>query len=74
MKKAEIKAALDRVLTWPPARQEEAVRVLSEMEEQKTSDLSLSDEQVAEVQRRLAEPNPKLLTLDEVRAGLACEN
>lgn len=30
--------------------------------------LRLSDEQVAEVERRLAEPNPKFLTLAEVRA------
>jgi len=68
MKDAEIKAVLDRVLTWPAERQEQAVRVLSEMEEQGTADLSLSDEQVAEVQRRLMEPNPKFLTLEEVRA------
>jgi len=33
-------------------------------------DISLSDEQVAEVNRRLAEPNPKTLTITEFRARL----
>ena len=32
--------------------------------------ISLSDEQVAEVNRRLAEPNPKTLTITEFRARL----
>jgi hypothetical protein len=70
MKKGEIKAVLDRVLTWPPERQEEAARVLIEMEAQ-DSDLQLSDEQVAEVANRLADPNPRFLTLDEVRTRFA---
>jgi hypothetical protein len=30
-------------------------------------DLELSDEQVAEVERRMADPNPKYLTLAQVR-------
>ena len=32
--------------------------------------ISLSDEQVAEVERRLAEPDPKTLTITEFRARL----
>ena len=32
--------------------------------------VELSDEQVAEVERRLAEPNPKTLTITEFRARL----
>ena len=71
MKKEHIKAVLDRVLTWPTERQEEAVRVLAEMEEQDRSNLQLSEEQIAEVERRLAEPDPKFLTLEEVRARFA---
>ncbi len=67
MTKDQVKAVLDRVLTWPPERQEAAARILSEMEGQDTSGLALSDEQVAEVQRRLADPEPKFLTLEEVR-------
>jgi hypothetical protein len=71
MKVEQLKAVLDRVLTWPSERQEDAARVLTEMEEQHTSDVSLSDEQVAEVERRLADPDPKFLTLGEVRARFA---
>jgi hypothetical protein len=71
MKVEQLKAVLDRVLAWPPERQEDAARVLTEMEEQHTSDVSLNDEQVAEVKRRLADPAPKFLTLEEVRARFA---
>lgn len=68
MKVEQLKAVLDRVLTWPPERQEDAARVLTEMEEQLASDLSLNEEQAAEVERRLADPHPRFLTLEEVRA------
>jgi hypothetical protein len=63
----QIKEILDRVLTWPPKRQADAASVLAEMEAQDASPLRLSDEQVAEVKQRLADPNPKFLTLEEVR-------
>ena len=53
MKKDQVKAVLDRVLTWPPERQEQAVRLLSEMEQQDAS-LALTADQAAEVERRLA--------------------
>jgi hypothetical protein len=71
MTRDEIKTVLDRVLTWPPERQADAAHVLELMEEQDKSDLRLSDEQVAEVKRRLADPNPTFLTLEEVRARFA---
>ena len=58
----DTKTVLDRVLTWPPERQEDAVRMLTAMEEQDHSTLRLSDEQAAEVRRRLNEKNPKVLT------------
>ena len=60
-----LEAALDRVLTWPPERQEDVVRLLDEMAEQDASNYRLSDEQVAEVKRRMADPNPQVLTLEE---------
>jgi hypothetical protein len=41
------------------------------MEEQDKSSLRLTDEQEAEVRRRLADPNPKFLTLEEVRERFA---
>lgn len=71
MTKDQVKAVLDRVLTWPPERQQDAARVLTEMEEQDASPYHLTDEQVAEVKRRLADPNPKFLTLEEVRERFA---
>jgi hypothetical protein len=67
MKKEQVKAALDRVLTWSPERQEQAVRLLSELEQQDAAALALTDDQLAEIERRLAEPNPKFLSLSEVR-------
>ena len=71
MTRDQIKAILDRVLNWPPERQADVVHVVELMEEQDRSRLRLSDEQVAEVKRRLADPNPKFVTLDEVRERLA---
>ena len=71
MTKSQVKEALDRVLMWPEERQEDAVQVLTEMEEQDKSPYQLTDEQTAEVRRRLAEPNPKFLTLEEVRERFA---
>jgi hypothetical protein len=52
MTKEQVKEILDRVLTWPPKRQEDAARVLSEMEEQDASPYYLTEEQVEEVKRR----------------------
>jgi hypothetical protein len=71
MTKDQVKAVLDRVLTWPSKRQEDAARVLAEMEAQDTSPHRLTDEQVAEIERRLADPNPRFLTLEEVRGRFA---
>jgi hypothetical protein len=71
MTKDQMKAVLDRVLTWPSKRQEDAARLLTEMEEQDASPYRLSDEQVAEVKRRLADPEPKFLTFEEVRERFA---
>jgi hypothetical protein len=66
MTKEQVKAVLERVLTWPPERQEDVARVVEMMEEQDKSDLRLSDEQAAEVRRRLANPNPKTIPAEEV--------
>jgi hypothetical protein len=71
MTKEDVKDALERVLTWPRERQEHAVRVLREMEEQYASSYRLTDDQVEEVERRLADDDVNSLTLDEVRLRLA---
>ena len=62
MTKEQVKAVLDRVLTWPSERQEDAAKVLMLMESQNESVYRLTDEQVEEVRRRRADPNRKLLS------------
>ena len=66
MTRAQVKEILDRVLTWPPERQEDTARVLREMEEQDSSSLRLSADQVAEVRRRLADPSPHTIPAEDV--------
>jgi DNA-binding transcriptional MerR regulator len=70
MSKEQVKAVLDRVMTWPDERQEDAAKVLMLMEAQDESTYQLTDEQVAEVERRIAESNPELLTLEEFNERL----
>jgi hypothetical protein len=67
MTKDQVKAVLDRVLHWPEARQEDAAEILRLMEEQDRSTLQLSDEQVAEVRRRLGAPGDKIRAEDVFR-------
>ncbi len=55
MTKEQVKAILDRVLTWPSDRQEDAARVLSDMEKQHASPFGLTEAQVEEVARRRAD-------------------
>jgi hypothetical protein len=71
MTKEQVKEILDRVLTWPAERQADIAQIVSLMEEQDKSSLKLSEEQVTEVRRRLNDPNPKFLTLEEVRERFA---
>jgi hypothetical protein len=66
MTREQVKEILDRVLSWPPERQADVVHVIEFMEEQDKSRLRLSDEHFAEVERRLADPNPKMIPAEEV--------
>ncbi len=68
MTKAQVKEILDRVLTWPLERQADAAEVLTLMEEQDKCDYQLTDEQAAEVRRRLEKKNPRYVSLAEVCA------
>ncbi|HEV7411397.1 MAG TPA: hypothetical protein VGO01_23175 [Bradyrhizobium sp.] len=67
MSKEQVKAILNRVLTRPEQRQEDAAKMLMLMESADQSVFRLTDEQVAEVRRRIANPNRKLLSPTEAR-------
>jgi len=66
MTRDQVKEILDRVLTWPPERQADLAHVVQEMEEYDSSDLRLSDEQAAEVRRRIADPDRKSIPAEDV--------
>lgn len=70
MTRDQVKKILERVLTWPPERQADLAHIAELMEDQDNSPLQLNDEQVAEVKRRLADPNPRTLTLSEFNERL----
>jgi hypothetical protein len=55
MTRQQVKELLDRVLTWPPERQADLAEVARVMEEQDESTAGLTEEQAAEIRRRLAE-------------------
>jgi hypothetical protein len=67
MSKDQIAAVLDRVRTWPEERQQDAVRLLLEMEAQDSSPHHLSDDQLTEVRRRRMKAEPRYVSLTEVR-------
>jgi hypothetical protein len=48
-----LKEVLRRVEAWPETRQEDAARLLAEMEQQDANPLALTDEQAEEAERRL---------------------
>jgi uncharacterized protein YbdZ (MbtH family) len=60
-------AGQERVETWSEERQQDAAQILIEMEHQDAYPASLTDAQVTEVERRLAKPNRKFVTLEEAR-------
>ncbi|MGA9267650.1 MAG: hypothetical protein WCF79_13660 [Rhodomicrobium sp.] len=67
----QIEAILERVRRWAPERQREAAEMLLLIEEQDQSPFRLTDEQLAEVRRRRADKDAKLLTLEEFDARLS---
>ena len=70
MTKDQVKEILDRVLTWPAERQADVAEVVTLMEAQDKSTVGLSEEQAAEVRRRLAEKDPQTMTLAEFNERL----
>lgn len=71
MSKEQVKAVLDRALTWPSERREDAAMLLMLMESTDQSIYRLTDAQVEEVRRRRADPNPRRLTLEEFKERLS---
>jgi transposase len=65
-----VKKILDLVMIWPALRQADLAHIAELMEEQDNSPARLSEEQAAEVRRRLAEPNPETMTLAEFNERL----
>jgi hypothetical protein len=55
MTKAQIKAVLDRVLSWPPERQQDAADMLLLLEAQEGESYQPSDEEWAAIQEGLAQ-------------------
>jgi hypothetical protein len=67
----QLDTVLERVRSWPRERQLEAAAMLRLIEEQDASPFQLTDEQLAEVRRRRADKEAKLLTLEEFDARLS---
>jgi predicted transcriptional regulator len=70
MTKEQIDSVLDRVRTWPPERQEDAVRVLLEMEAGGTQIYQLSEDELADVEEGLREIERGEVATDEEVAAL----
>ncbi len=66
---AALQTILDRIDTWPPERQETAAELLASLEAQ-DEDIQVSDEDLAEIDRRMADPNIRRLSLEEFDARM----
>jgi predicted transcriptional regulator len=65
MTKEQINSVLDRVRTWPPERQEDAVRVLLQMEAAGTEVYQLSEDERTEIELSIAEADRGEFATDE---------
>jgi hypothetical protein len=65
-----LKRAIERAQHWPEERQDDAARLLLEVEAQMTSPYRLTDEQLAEIRRRRAVKNPETISLAELDSRL----
>ena len=71
MNSEQLDVIFERVRRWPRERQREAAEMLALIEEQDSSTLELTDEQLAEVRRRRADASAQLLTLEDFDARLS---
>jgi Ser-tRNA(Ala) deacylase AlaX len=67
MTQEQIISVFERLRSWSEERQEDAARVILEMEAQDASPYHLTDEQLAEVRRRRTNSNPKYVPIAEAR-------
>jgi hypothetical protein len=71
MTKAQVKEILDRVLTWPPERQEDAAQLLLELEAREGEFYHPSDEEWAAIEEGLAQARRgEFISADEIAALL----
>jgi hypothetical protein len=66
----KLKEIVDRVRDWTPERQADLADIARMMEEQDRSEVSLTDEQTAEVRRIMDDDSQEGLTLDEFNAWM----
>lgn len=64
--KDQLTSILDRVRNWPKDRQEDAVELLKLIEDHDHSPYRLTDEQAAEIRRRLAATPENALSLAQL--------
>ena len=64
-----LRTVLDRVETWPEERQAEAATLLVSLDG--ADDLVVPDEEVAEIERMLANPDEPTLSHEEFKAVMA---
>lgn len=63
---AALQTILDRIDSWPEQRQEEAAELLASLETgDSDDDLQVSDEDLAEIDRRIADVNAPSMSLEE---------
>jgi hypothetical protein len=74
MTRHELKSLIERVEALPPERQAQIAQIVEEIEAQVSSRHRLDDEQVAEIERRLADPQPRFVSLAEARVRLRRPN
>jgi phage terminase large subunit-like protein len=70
MTRDDIEAVLERVRTWPPARQEDAARLLLEMEAQGTTVYQLSKDERAAIEESREQTRRGQFATDEEVAAL----
>jgi predicted transcriptional regulator len=70
MTKDQIEAVLDRVRAWPPERQEDAARVLLQMEAAGTEVHVLSDDERAAIEEGMAQARRGEFATDEEVAAV----